>query len=1052
MSFLKNLLKTKESNNEVSTEKTCSICGKKNKIENKFCSSCGSIFKIIVERYDAFISYRRETSSDLASLLQFKLASDFNKQVFLDIKELQVGRFDEELLRRIEETTNFILILSKGSLDRCIDKSDWLKREIIHALVTKRNIIPVLTDGFTFPSDETWALLPREMRVLPSFNGVSYMHIHQNEAIRTIASYMKITIPITPPTPPPIASSIPAPAPTPTSSSTPMQTSKSTPPPIASSIPAPAPTSTSSSIPKQTSKSTPPIVTSISTPTSKPKNAPNFQLRGIAAIKTNGEVLNVPVNCLIYKSSNCIYNGFPEKPAEANSKVLYPFHKIRSIEVEPEGKTTVVTLIDDKVGTVEIPANNSIIAQTEVECFQLDFKNISRIDFDHQGILQFDIALATVVPSSGDSFVAPFSSIMLRETLLGMGVYSRWHSRLPLANGSIIDFSMIKKIEIHELLLTESNGWIQEIKVIITFVDGEIYPSIIRGGRFSFLGLNRFGTFVLNLENEIKSMEFKQKSGIVERRPSEHNIHESLTQNKLMNFPLQGTATISVNQELINVPINSLIYKSKDNIYNGIPEKPFIADSSVRFPFCRIKSIESGLEGNNAAINLIDDRKVIVDFHNDTEIIAQAEDEPVRLEFKNIERIDFDHQASLQFDISLAAVIPSLGDPFVAPVSSIILRELLSSYGVSYARWYTGIPLTNGSMIGFALIKKIDILEGIHTGINGLDMEINVRITLNDGDIVTGVMKGRAFALLGLNRYGTFLLSMETGIKKIEFFSKDVIKERGIQDIDSKIRSEIEDEKTFLPIIDIPEKDLFTNYKDGTKLVRIPEGEFLAGGTGTDQGGCLKSIWLPEFYLALHPVTNAQYLKFLSERNPGQDELNKWINPRRVIRKSDNQYEFIGVEADHPVTEVSWLGIEEYCKWAGLRLPTELEWEKGARGTDGREYPWGNRWISKRCRNYETKRFETTCSIWAYPEGRSPWGLYQMSGNVMEWCSDWYDPNAYDRYMNGDFSTPKESGRRVCRGSSWAYGGACDNFKCGSRSYSGDSKSNSYGFRCAKTP
>lgn len=108
------------------------------------------------ERYDAFISYRRETGSDLASLLKIQLENTHHKRIFLDVKELQVGRFDEMLLSRIEETPNFILILSKDSLDRCTIKTDWLKREIMQAINTGRNIIPVLTDNFSFPSEELW--------------------------------------------------------------------------------------------------------------------------------------------------------------------------------------------------------------------------------------------------------------------------------------------------------------------------------------------------------------------------------------------------------------------------------------------------------------------------------------------------------------------------------------------------------------------------------------------------------------------------------------------------------------------------------------------------------------------------------------------------------------------------------------------------------------------------------------------------------------------------------------------------------------------------------
>ena len=171
--------------------KKCIPCGAINAPDAKFCFSCGSAFPVIYDSFDAFISYRRETASDLASLLKVQLENNFHKRIFIDIKELQVGRFDEALLRRIESTPNFILILSKSSLDRCEEKSDWLKREIVHALKTGRNIIPIMMKGFTFPTENTWALLPPEMRVLSSLNGISYDHIHQDSVIRMVATYMK---------------------------------------------------------------------------------------------------------------------------------------------------------------------------------------------------------------------------------------------------------------------------------------------------------------------------------------------------------------------------------------------------------------------------------------------------------------------------------------------------------------------------------------------------------------------------------------------------------------------------------------------------------------------------------------------------------------------------------------------------------------------------------------------------------------------------------------------------------------------------------------------
>jgi formylglycine-generating enzyme required for sulfatase activity len=223
---------------------------------------------------------------------------------------------------------------------------------------------------------------------------------------------------------------------------------------------------------------------------------------------------------------------------------------------------------------------------------------------------------------------------------------------------------------------------------------------------------------------------------------------------------------------------------------------------------------------------------------------------------------------------------------------------------------------------------------------------------------------------------------------------------------------------------------LIENAKDGSLLLLVPAGKFLAGENPPF------AVELPAYYLGIHPVTNGQYMRFMKATGH---------------RKPDNS--FYETKSTHPVTDVSWEDAQAYCKWAGLRLPSELEWEKGSRGVDGREYPWGKEWDEKKCRNSENKKSETTASVWSYPKGSSLWGHYQMSGNVWEWCVDAWESGAYGRYKAGDLTMPKASSgaSRVLRGGSWGNDGL-DYFRCACRVHGGPGiRFGYFGFRVART-
>lgn len=204
------------------------------------------------------------------------------------------------------------------------------------------------------------------------------------------------------------------------------------------------------------------------------------------------------------------------------------------------------------------------------------------------------------------------------------------------------------------------------------------------------------------------------------------------------------------------------------------------------------------------------------------------------------------------------------------------------------------------------------------------------------------------------------------------------------------------------------------NEKDGSVMVYVPGGTFEMGD-GVGENCPPHRVELSGFWIGVYAVTNAQYLRFVEET--GHRAPDKMEYGRRVWKKG----RFAAEKADHPVVGVSWEDSAAYAAWAGCELASEAQWEKAARGALGLIFPWGNEWDPDKCRYAGNRGEEQTCPVYGYPQGASGCGTYNQSGNIWEWCADWYDERYYRNTSTRDPRGPGEGLSRVSRGGSWWY-------------------------------
>jgi serine/threonine-protein kinase len=277
---------------------------------------------------------------------------------------------------------------------------------------------------------------------------------------------------------------------------------------------------------------------------------------------------------------------------------------------------------------------------------------------------------------------------------------------------------------------------------------------------------------------------------------------------------------------------------------------------------------------------------------------------------------------------------------------------------------------------------------------------------------------------------------------------------------------------------------------DGAVMLYVPEGEFLMGSTDGDDLAMddekpQHTVFISAFWMDRTEVTNDMFARFVREVGyTTQEEVQGWSYIFDYIQdfftKTDGASwqhphgpgSSISGLGEHPVVQVGWFDARAYCAWAGKRLPTEAEWEKAARGTDGRLYPWGNNAPASNLANTADRSLGTdwanstrndgflfTAPVGSFPAGASPYGLLDMAGNVWEWTADWYENFYYGGSPDSDPQGGPPAKGRVLRGGGWSSNNKW--LRTAYRAWGFPEPTNNYpditdndhlGFRCVLTP
>jgi formylglycine-generating enzyme required for sulfatase activity len=229
------------------------------------------------------------------------------------------------------------------------------------------------------------------------------------------------------------------------------------------------------------------------------------------------------------------------------------------------------------------------------------------------------------------------------------------------------------------------------------------------------------------------------------------------------------------------------------------------------------------------------------------------------------------------------------------------------------------------------------------------------------------------------------------------------------------------------------------NDTDNAEMVYVPSGEFPMGISDSELDWVMSQDWelslerdnfadeqpqhmvsLDGFWIYTYEVTNAQFAEFLNAMGNQQEGGMPWYDLDSGTGQIDNNGSWMAQSgfADFPAIEVTWYGATAYCGWAGGHLPTEAQWEKAARGTEGLRFPWGDAKPDCNHANFGTCE-NGTVAVGSYPAGASPYGALDMSGNTAEWVADWYGETYYSSSPAQNPLGPTTEEYRVMRGGAW---------------------------------